>query len=325
MRLKFYFFTSLLFSGSFFLSACGFSRLTAVHDNDTRAPGAVECGSCHVLQYEEWKSSAHARATISPAFREQAREYDPEDCLGCHQPGTVFDKDPSVRSYNRDEGVTCISCHLCGESMHGPFFSGAVATPHAIDQDNRFDPHSPESAALCGRCHQETYNRWQQHSVNQVPTCLVCHGAPVRRSVTQGTNFFSRMLVFFESVHSGYSHAMSLPDPTRTTALPKLQTCILPDGTLSFILINTLPHDLPTGSYGEKDFFFSIRQHGVPVKKVALGTPLASGGQRIFTVQLPAARQRQPVTIALYRRQHPDNTVSLVILRKVLPLHCDSK
>lgn len=102
------------------LTACGFDHLTAIHAQGVLAPTAEECGSCHVEQYTEWQKTAHARAFVSSEFKSRSDDDQEQDCLFCHIPGGVLDPARKVRWYNRSEGVTCVSCHLHKQSMHGP-------------------------------------------------------------------------------------------------------------------------------------------------------------------------------------------------------------
>lgn len=90
-------------------------------------PSAESCRKCHPVQYEQWRGSAHAYASVSPMFNrfEQAiTEYTQGTvgsfCVRCHSPvqtqlqiprhTSILDAPPVVR-----EGVTCIACHRVNE------------------------------------------------------------------------------------------------------------------------------------------------------------------------------------------------------------------
>ena len=94
---------------------------------ETCYPSAETCRKCHPKQYEEWRASGHAYATISPMYQrfEQAmtdytRGTVGSFCVRCHSPvatqlkiprsTSVLDAPQVVR-----EGVTCISCHRIRE------------------------------------------------------------------------------------------------------------------------------------------------------------------------------------------------------------------
>jgi nitrate/TMAO reductase-like tetraheme cytochrome c subunit len=85
-------------------------------------PSASQCRSCHKKIYEEWRSSAHAYAAISPVFHkfEQAiNNLAPtigSFCVRCHiGVGTTLGEPRQAPIWARAqvsrEGVTCISCH----------------------------------------------------------------------------------------------------------------------------------------------------------------------------------------------------------------------
>ena len=113
-------------------------------------PSAESCRACHPLQYEQWRASGHAYATVSPMFNrfEQAVTELTEGTVGsfcnrCHSPvqtqlkipreTSVLDAPPIVR-----EGVTCIACHRINEhywrsngdrriipgNIHAPVYGG---------------------------------------------------------------------------------------------------------------------------------------------------------------------------------------------------------
>lgn len=113
-------FTALL-SGIFFLAGCtSFSHLTRIDPEGQNGPQASQCSACHVQQYQEWKGTAHARAFTSRSFQENAGSPAEEECLRCHAPLGVPAGKAEARSFHRQEGVSCISCHLSQGKMHGP-------------------------------------------------------------------------------------------------------------------------------------------------------------------------------------------------------------
>ena len=90
-------------------------------------PSAESCRTCHPSQYEEWRASGHAYATVSPMFNrfdqamtDYTRGTVGSFCVRCHSPvGTqleiprstsILEAPPIVR-----EGVTCIACHRIRE------------------------------------------------------------------------------------------------------------------------------------------------------------------------------------------------------------------
>ena len=86
-------------------------------------PTAAQCGRCHTKVFQEWASSNHAYASISPMFHkfEQAINKFSSGtigsfCVRCHQQvgtqrGELREAPLWERSAVAREGVTCITCH----------------------------------------------------------------------------------------------------------------------------------------------------------------------------------------------------------------------
>lgn len=69
---------------------------------------ASRCGECHNKMLEEWRGSAHARASESPVYQAMRRVAGEVSCDGCHAPlaSRLPAADPVVA-----QGVTCEVCH----------------------------------------------------------------------------------------------------------------------------------------------------------------------------------------------------------------------
>jgi nitrate/TMAO reductase-like tetraheme cytochrome c subunit len=90
-------------------------------------PTAAQCGECHKQIYDEWASSNHAYASISPMFHafEQKFQHLTQGtvgtfCVRCHaQVGTQLGEKRSTPLWDRApisrEGITCITCHRVKE------------------------------------------------------------------------------------------------------------------------------------------------------------------------------------------------------------------
>ncbi|HMO12592.1 MAG TPA: multiheme c-type cytochrome [Pirellulaceae bacterium] len=86
-------------------------------------PSAVECAQCHQQIFEEWSSSSHAYASISPMFHRFEDTINRLSqgtigyfCMRCHAPiATTLElrRDQAIFDGPRvfREGVTCIVCH----------------------------------------------------------------------------------------------------------------------------------------------------------------------------------------------------------------------
>jgi hypothetical protein len=90
-------------------------------------PSASQCKQCHPLVYNEWSSSAHAYASISPVFHKFEQKINDlaqgtigTFCVRCHAGvGTTMGEKREMPLWERSkvsrEGVTCITCHRVKE------------------------------------------------------------------------------------------------------------------------------------------------------------------------------------------------------------------
>jgi hypothetical protein len=109
-------------------------------------PTAAQCGECHKQIYEEWASSNHAYASISPmfhAFEQKFQELTQGTvgtfCVRCHaQVGTQLGENRETPLWQRAEisreGVTCITCHRVKEQY------GKVDGQRRVEPGKIFDP-----------------------------------------------------------------------------------------------------------------------------------------------------------------------------------------
>jgi cytochrome c554/c'-like protein len=94
---------------------------------ESQYPSAAQCATCHAAQYEEWRFSSHAYASISPMFHKfEQRINDLAQgtvgyfCMRCHSGvGTTLGESRDLplakRSRVSREGVTCVTCHRVEE------------------------------------------------------------------------------------------------------------------------------------------------------------------------------------------------------------------
>jgi hypothetical protein len=171
--------------------------------------GAGRCGECHEKMYDEWESSAHARAATSTAYRAAVAAANDPTCDRCHAPLA----EPTAHDIVATEGVTCDVCHTL--RPHAPAANPA-ALRLAIDDVVKYGPRcdlpdhyfhrmgcSPEhkQAVLCGACHWwqpgglpvfTEYADWRAGPAADT-ACQTCHmpagraalavGSPVRDGV----------------------------------------------------------------------------------------------------------------------------------------------
>ncbi|MGD9805686.1 MAG: multiheme c-type cytochrome [Hyphomicrobiaceae bacterium] len=109
-------------------------------------PTAAQCGQCHTQIYEEWSSSQHAYASISPmfhAFEQKFQELTQGTvgtfCVRCHQQvGTQLGERRETplwaRSQISREGITCITCHRVKEQY------GKVNGERRVEPGKIFEP-----------------------------------------------------------------------------------------------------------------------------------------------------------------------------------------
>ena len=110
-------------------------------DWDTPIPVRYEpaeaCAECHKKEYEQWRSTAHARAYES--VRKAGRQDDPE-CLLCHTMG--FAREGGFVSMQKTPALGRVTCQACH----------AVASDHA-EKGVKPDPRLRLSSRWCMSCH----------------------------------------------------------------------------------------------------------------------------------------------------------------------------
>jgi hypothetical protein len=109
-------------------------------------PTAAKCGECHKQIYEEWSSSNHAYASISPMFHKFEQKFTELTqgtvgtfCVRCHQQvGTQLGESRETplwaRSQISREGVSCITCHRVKEQY------GKVNGERRVEPGKIYDP-----------------------------------------------------------------------------------------------------------------------------------------------------------------------------------------
>lgn len=114
--------------------------------DETLFPTAAQCGECHKQIYEEWSSSQHAYASISPMFHKFEQKFTELTrgtvgtfCVRCHQQvGTQLGEDREAPLWKRTqisrEGVTCITCHRVKEQY------GKVNGERRVEPGKIFEP-----------------------------------------------------------------------------------------------------------------------------------------------------------------------------------------
>lgn len=308
----------LLLSGTALFAGCtSFDHLTRIPATGETRPKDSECGGCHGAQYREWQETVHAKAFTSPTFQEAAGNPPEAECLQCHAPLGMRDGQMASRPFNREEGITCVSCHLVDGAMHGPHASTALVSPHPIKEDHA----AYTSPSVCAPCHGETHEQWQKATAgHSAPTCQECHQASVQRTVSQGTNLFSNILVAFEKKETTRSHDINLEKMAQfsggITLTISPQSLGSTPPILEVTVRNNLPHDLPTGTYGDKEIrlvpVIDKGERRLVERALVIGNAhhaLAAGEEKKVQISLADADRRSgPLRLDVERHSesHPD-------------------
>ena len=100
---------------------------SSLGNDESLYPTASQCGECHKQIYDEWSSSQHAYASISPMFHKFEQKFQSLTqgtvgtfCVRCHQQvgtqlGEARDAPLWERSQISREGVSCVTCHRVKE------------------------------------------------------------------------------------------------------------------------------------------------------------------------------------------------------------------
>ncbi|MEL6106522.1 MAG: multiheme c-type cytochrome [Planctomycetota bacterium] len=172
-------------------------------------PSAETCRQCHPVQYEQWRASGHAYASVSPMFNrfeqsmtEYTRGTVGSFCVRCHSPiqtqlklprsTSPLDAPAVVR-----EGVTCIACHRVNEhywrsngdrriepgNIHAPVYgsAGGTGVRAAIAQADKLKLKlSPHDTRPGQPIHTE--GRFFQPLTNS-DVCVSCHQVAVHPGI----------------------------------------------------------------------------------------------------------------------------------------------
>jgi len=191
----------------------GFSALEAALDPDA-------CGRCHVQQFDDWKTSLHAKA-MGPGVLGQLIDMAPDAaeehqaCIRCHAPlaeqarslSQALAGSRTAGGYAplHEQGLNCAACHVRGHERFGPPRRDGSA-PKAGDQGL---PHGGwkasaafEDSQFCAACHQfvqgdfalngklleNTYEEWKaSRYARDGQSCQSCH-MPDRRHLWRGVH-----------------------------------------------------------------------------------------------------------------------------------------
>jgi hypothetical protein len=181
------------------------------------------CMDCHPKHFAEWQSSMHAYAADDPVFIAMNAKGQAETggtlgdfCVNCHAPmarrlNLTTDGLNLATVPQWAKGVTCFFCHSV-DSVTGDHnnplvlasddkMRGGLRDPGPVDSPAHrsmysplVDADAPESAAMCGACHdlvnnhgvqlERTFSEWEETIFGKVDrpltflTCAECHMTP---------------------------------------------------------------------------------------------------------------------------------------------------
>jgi hypothetical protein len=172
-------------------------------------PSASKCARCHQTIYDEWSSSSHANASISPVFHKFEQKINDLSsgtvgyfCMRCHASvGTTMGESRAKPIWDRKpvsrEGVTCISCHRVSEPygktngerridpgtiqapVYGP--STAPGLTEVLGNSGRFAIRTGAAANAPGQEIHGSAVRFEQ--IEKSGFCVSCHQVAVHPGI----------------------------------------------------------------------------------------------------------------------------------------------
>ncbi len=197
------------------LPAIGLASPGGGHDDDphlavfkdTVYPSAAACGQCHQRIFQEWSSSNHAYASISPMFHKFEQAINDLSsgtigsfCVRCHQQvGTQLGEKREAPLWERSpiarEGVTCITCHRVSQeftkvngereitpgSIYEPVYNTGRSSSMAEVLSNKEDYNIAQTADEQGTPIHNGYIQFDQLGKSEF--CVSCHQVAVNLGI----------------------------------------------------------------------------------------------------------------------------------------------
>jgi hypothetical protein len=207
-----------------------------------------------------------------------------------------------LRVDHRQEGVTCVSCHLVPDAdaapltMRGPHARTSPVEVHPITVDALF--LKPE---LCGTCHADVLEQWRAAPApvdgSEKEVCQGCHMPAVRRTIesVDPKRAYSRVLVALGKPVDGRKHRFDVPlEPWEDVDLTTRRA-----GDRWIVDVrNSLPHAIPTGAFGQREARLRAGDHEIRLR-ADLGQAIPAGEVRRF--ELVAG----PESEVVFERRNP--------------------
>ena len=142
------------------------------YTHESNYPSASQCANCHQQIYNEWASSSHAYASISPMFHKFEQKISDltrgtigSFCVRCHQQvGTQMGEARETPLWERSaisrEGITCITCHRIQEEF------GKVNGERTVTTGNI---HAPVAGTMRDSVFEKVINRADELKIATSP------------------------------------------------------------------------------------------------------------------------------------------------------------
>jgi hypothetical protein len=152
-------------------------------------------------------------------------------------------------------------------------------------------------------------------------TCQECHMASATRKVTQATGGLSNLLVAMEKEVPVRRHEFRIPGESQSLGFVLL-SARRSDSGVDITVENRCPHDLPTGDFGFRVVTLEVSAVDKRGETSSLGrweltrelgTAIASGGSRTWTVPVPEGTVQ--VHAGLTRRSYDQDSILLAQTR----------
>lgn len=276
------------------------------------------CGQCHPVQWQDWRSSLHAKA-LGPGLLWQLRLMDQAQanrCLRCHAPlaeqKALLAIEHGWRSAPAQpapgyvdetlahQGLVCAACHVRQHRRFGPAprEGAAPASAHGgftvspAFADSRFcaacHQFPEDGPRLAGKLHEDTVAQWQASAHAPDRPCQACH-MPDRRHLWRGIHDreMTRQAidVQLQLVSTGAGRFEAHAEVRNTGAGHHFPTYMVPKVELQFLRVEDSGVELEVGRHV---IGWSV---DTAITREIADTRIPAGASRSFVQAFQAPRQ----------------------------------